>query len=87
MAADGSAIGFSTEEPLLGAPNGSNDYVFTRGAGGWSWEDVLPLESYTGVLCSNQGNSSGVEVYSDELSTTLLYVGERTRASQGKLPE
>lgn len=83
VAADGSAIGFSTEEPLLGAPNGSNDYVFTRGAGGWSWEDVLPLESYTGVLCSNQGNSSGVEVYSDELSTTLLYVGERTRASQG----
>jgi hypothetical protein len=81
--ANGNAIAFSTEEPLLGAPNGSNYYVFTRGAGGWSWEDVLPLESYSGVLCSNQGKSSSVPAYSDELSTTLVSYGGQTRASQG----
>jgi streptogramin lyase len=84
VAADGSAIGFHTEEPLLGAPNGSNNYVFTRGAGGWRWEDILPLESYTGVLCSND-NSSQVASSSDELTTMLVAYGRDTRASQGAL--
>ena len=77
---DGDAIEFSTHEPLPGAPTGGNYYVATRGTGGWSSEDLIPLESYTGAVCVSHSN--GVSALSYELSSVLLEFGHDTRASE-----
>jgi streptogramin lyase len=79
-APDGDAIAFSTHEPLPGAPTGGNFYVATRLPGGWSSEDLIPLESYTGAICVSHSNV--VKGYSDELSSALLVFGHDTRASE-----
>jgi NHL repeat len=80
-AADGDAFEFLTQEPLPGAPSGGYDYVASRGAGAWSPEAVLPLESYTGILCSSA--NSRVTAYSNDLSKAILFTGADTRASKG----
>ncbi len=82
-ATDGNALGFVTEEPLPGAPTGSSDYIFTRGADGWVWEGIIPLESYTGILCSNPYKSHEVPAYSDGLSAAIISVGALSRQSEG----
>lgn len=82
-AVDGDAISFTTQEPLPGAPAGGINYVATRGADGWGSEEMNPLESYTGILCST-GESGSVGAYSDELSSALVEYGKRTSASQGR---
>jgi hypothetical protein len=79
-AIDGNAVGFGTHEPLPGAPTGGNDYIATRGAGGWSSENVNPLESYTGAVC--ESHSAAVPAYSDELSKALVRFGHDSRASE-----
>ena len=58
----------STHEPLPGAPTGGNSYVATRGAGGWSSEDMIPLESYTGAILRLAFQRSGRRI-SDDMST------------------
>ncbi len=78
-AAEGNAIGFSTHEPLPDAPTGGPDYVARRGADGWSSEDILPLESYTGSLCFERNQ---VRAFSDDLSRALSSFGHDTRASE-----
>lgn len=80
-ATDGNAIKFETSEPLPNATTGGAHYVATRGAGGWSAEDLIPLESYTGILCSTEDNSVPAE--SDDLSKALVSIGKDTRASKG----
>jgi NHL repeat len=82
-AADGNALGFSTQEPLPGAPTGSSDYVFTRGANGWSWEGIIPLESYTGILCSNPDKSHSVPAFSEGLSAAIISFGGFSRQAEG----
>jgi hypothetical protein len=79
-AADGDAIPFATEEPLPGAPSGGLHYIATRGASGWSPEDIIPLESYSGAICDSHSN--GVLAYSDELSKALISFGRDSRASE-----
>ena len=79
-AGDGDAIGFDTDEPLPGAPTGGLSYIATRMASGWSAEDVIPLESYSGATC-NKG-SNDVVGYSDQLSTALISFGRDSRASE-----
>jgi hypothetical protein len=79
VAADGNRVLFPTKEPLPGAPTGGNHYVATRGTDGWSAEDVIPLESYTSIICETHSNS--LLTYSDELSQVLISVGRGTRAS------
>lgn len=78
--AEGNAADFSTHEPLPGAPTSGTSYVATRTAGGWSSEDVIPVESYTGVICV--AHSSGVSAYSERLSKALITFGHDSRASE-----
>ncbi len=78
-AADGDAILFGTTEPLPGAPTGGEHYAATRGAGGWSAEDLIPLESYSSI-CG--GETGQLKAYSDEPSKALILDGHDTRASE-----
>jgi hypothetical protein len=76
--ADGNAFTFSTKEPLPGASSAGFTYAATRGPGGWGpAEDLTPLESYSGILCSTSGSNSQVFGYTDEPSAAL---GEPSRA-------
>jgi hypothetical protein len=87
VAPDGNAIQFETREPLPGAPSGGYDYVATRDqvAGRWSSEDLIPLESYSGILCSEKSDNSSVEAYSDgPIARAVVSVGAFTRASNGE---
>lgn len=79
-AADGDAVSFSTKEPLPGAPTGGETYLATRGVSGWTSEDMIPLESYTGVTCEQK--LSGVSAYSEELSKALVVYGRASRSSE-----
>jgi DNA-binding beta-propeller fold protein YncE len=82
VAPDGDAISFRTKEPLPNAPTGGNFYAATRSLGGWSSEDLIPLESYTGALCVSFSFSNDVPAYSDERSQALISFGHDTRASE-----
>jgi hypothetical protein len=79
-AADGNSLAFETNEPLPNSPTGAKSYIATRGAGGWSSEDIIPLESYTSIICNSESNN--VLAYSGELSKVAISVGTRTRASE-----
>ena len=79
-AGDGDAIGFDTKEPLPEEPTGGLHYIATRGASGWSAEDIIPLESYSGATCDSSSND--VVGYSDGLSTALISFGRDSRASE-----
>jgi hypothetical protein len=50
-ARDGNRMAYPSTDILPGAQTGGGNYVATRGASGWSSEDVLPLQSYTGDRC------------------------------------
>ncbi len=79
-AASGDAILFATKEPLPGAPTGGVSYVATRALGGWTSEDIIPPESYTGVTCEQE--LSKVSAYSSELSKALVAYGANSRSSE-----
>jgi hypothetical protein len=79
-ATNGDAVVFDTKEPLPGSPTGGYFYVATRGAGGWSAEDVMPLESYSSIVCP--GHSTHAPAFSADLSRTLISIGDDTRASE-----
>ncbi len=76
---DGNRVSFTTQEPLPGAPAGGEDYVATRGAGGWTSEDMIPLYSYTAVGCNEE--PSLVTAYSDDLAQAVVINGSDSRAS------
>jgi hypothetical protein len=80
VAADGDAIVFKTHEPLPGAPTGGTFYVASRGVGGWDSEGIIPLESYSGVVCSVHSN--GALAFSSSLSAAIISVGHDSRASE-----
>jgi Mala s 1-like protein len=80
-ASDGNAFGFHTEEPLPGAPTAGDDYLVTRGAGGWTSQGIIPLESYTGILCPNSADA--LSAYSSEMSKAVIAYGSLSRASEG----
>jgi hypothetical protein len=69
-ARDGDRMAFASSEVLPGSPSGGVQYVATRGANGWSTEDVVPLESYTADRCT--AYERPVVAYSADLSKTLL---------------
>ena len=77
--AEGNAFTFLTHESLPGAPTGGNSYVATRGSGGWSSEDMIPLESYSSASCDSHSNV--VEGFSDDMSRALLGFGGGSRAT------
>ena len=77
-AADGEALTLFGREPRPGAPTAGEEYVATRGAGGWVAEDVMPLESYDGVGCLEY---QLVYAYSEQLTKEVMQVGGGSRAS------
>jgi NHL repeat len=80
-AADGDALAFETQEPLPNSPTGGSDYLVTRGAGGWTAENVTPLESYSGILCVTEGQAA--PIYSADMSKAVIGYGHHSSASQG----
>ena len=78
-APDGDAISFATNEPLPGAPSSGATYLARRGASGWTSEDVVPLESYSGALCSAYGGQ--VRAYSEDMSKLIVIHGMYSRGS------
>jgi streptogramin lyase len=81
VAADGEAITLYAQEPQPGAPTAGAEYVATRGATGWTLEDVMPLESYDGVGCMEY---QPVYAYSDQLTKEVMQAGGGSRASASK---
>ncbi len=77
-AADGEALTLTALEPRPGAPNAGEHYVARRGASGWTTEDIMPLESYDGVACTNY---QFAYAYSDELAKDVIQAGGGSRAS------
>ncbi len=79
-AADGDAVAFEVNDPLPGAPSGGyHEYLATRGAGGWSSQDLRPLESYSETTCDSPIPSS---IFSAEFSASVTEYGHNTRAGE-----
>ena len=77
-ATDGEALTLYVEEPRPGAPTGGEHYVATRGAGGWIAEDIMPLESYDGVICAVY---QFVYAYSEQFTKDVIRADGGSRAS------
>jgi DNA-binding beta-propeller fold protein YncE len=77
-AADGEALTLTTAEPRPGAPTAGEKYVARRGAGGWSAEDIMPLESYDGVGCANY---QFAYAFSEQITKDVIQAGGGSRAS------
>ncbi len=87
VAADGEAITLVTTEPRPGAPTSGEQYVSTRGAGGWIAADIMPIESYDGVGCPTYQYVFG---YSEQLTKDVMVAGGGSSASvyvKGENPE
>ncbi len=80
-ASDGDSIAYPATLPLPGAPTGGYRYLAARGASGWNSEDILPLESYSGIFCDGAGSAPA---YSEELSKAIIRFGAETRATYGE---
>ncbi len=78
VAADGEALSLDTTEPRPGAPTSGEQYVATRGAGGWSPEDIMPLESYDGAGCPEYQQAYA---YSEQLTRDVLQDGGSSSAT------
>ena len=75
-ARDGNRFSYYTTDVLPGSQSGDVLYLATRGAGGWSSEDVVPPTDYYGFGCEVIGEDVSVEGYSADMSRELLSDGE-----------
>ncbi len=79
-AADGDAVLFEVNAPLPGAPSGGyREYLATRGPGGWSSQDLVPLESYSETTCEDEPSDG---LFSVELSSSVIDYGHNGRADE-----
>ena len=78
IAADGEAISLVTTEPRPGAPTSGDDYVATRGAGGWIAEDIMPLEPYDGAGCPGYQYAFA---YSEQFTKDVVMTGGGSSAT------
>ena len=74
-ASDGNRMSYLSAEVLAGSRSSGLEYVATRGESGWSSEDVIPLQPYTGDRCPIEDPNSKEEAYSADLSKAVVYVG------------
>jgi hypothetical protein len=75
-ARDGERLAYRSAEVMPGAATSGFDYLATRGAEGWSSEDVIPLQSYDGDRCNAPGPlGDEVNAYSAELTDAVVRVG------------
>jgi hypothetical protein len=77
-ASDGEAVTLHIQEPRPSAPTAGEHYVATRRAGGWIAEDIMPLESYDGVVCASY---QPVYAYSEQLTKDVMLAGGGSSAS------
>ena len=78
--ADGDAVRFAVNDPLPGAPSGNyHEYLAMRGSGGWSSQDLRPLESYSETTCGSEYPGS---IFSAEFSGSVIEYGHDSRASE-----
>ncbi len=86
VAADGEAVSLVTTEPQPGALSSGVQYVASRGAGGWTAEDVMPIEPYGGVGCPEY---QYLYAYSDQFTKDVMQVGGGSSESEndGENPE
>jgi DNA-binding beta-propeller fold protein YncE len=76
----GERLAYRSSEVMPGAGSSGYDYLATRGAGGWSSEDLIPLQSYDGDRCSvplprSWATGDEVDAYSPDLIDSVLRVG------------
>jgi hypothetical protein len=81
-ASDGNRMSYFSVEVLPGSQSGGYDYVATRGASGWSSENVIPRQSYTSDRCPDA--DSAMDAYSADLSEGVLFVGGDENGSEKK---
>jgi hypothetical protein len=81
-ARDGNRMSYESAEVLPGSQSAGLAYVATRGTGGWSSQDVIPLQPYTGDRCPSYEQSKvayssamNEEGYSTDLSKTVVSDG------------
>jgi hypothetical protein len=74
-ASDGKRMSYLSAEVLPGSRSAGVEYVASRGDSGWSSEDVIPLQPYTGDRCPIEDPNSEVKRYSADLSNAVVYVG------------
>jgi DNA-binding beta-propeller fold protein YncE len=72
-ASEGNRMSYQATEVLPGSRSGGFEYVATRGAGGWTSENVSPLQSYTSDRCPLLDGK--MQAYSADLSMGVLTVG------------
>ncbi len=78
VAAYGDAVSLVTTEPRPGAPTSGEQYVATRGAGGWIAEDIMPLEPYDGAGCPEYQHAYA---YSEMLTRDVVQDGGASSAT------
>ncbi len=71
IADDGNRYAYTSLEVMPGSQSAGLEDLATRGASGWSTQDALPLEPYTGDRCPYYP-STYVLTYSADLSTAVL---------------
>jgi sugar lactone lactonase YvrE len=70
---NGNGLVFRAEDVLPGSPGAGQDYVTTRGSGGWSSQNVFPPTDYYGNQCPTTllvGARGGA--FSEDLSKTIV---------------
>lgn len=77
-ASEGNRVSYTAIDVQPNAQSAGEDYLATRGASGWSSEDVIPLQSYT-AECA--GRDARVTAFSSDLSRAVVFDGAGGRAS------
>ncbi len=70
---NGDRFSYLSLEVMPGSQSAGLEFLSTRGASGWSAEDTLPLQPYSGDRCTLKSEST-VERYSADLSKAVIVV-------------
>jgi DNA-binding beta-propeller fold protein YncE len=74
VASDGNRAAYFSHASFPGSLSGSGSYLATRGAGGWSSENLIPPQS--GEYGDRCAGRVGMQLYSADLSTGILADGQ-----------
>ncbi len=72
-AEEGNRYSYISLEVMPGSQSAGLEFIATRGAGGWSSQDAVPLQSYTGDRCSYYPATRVLQYSADLSSTVLVY--------------
>jgi hypothetical protein len=85
-AIDGDRFSYPSAEVMPGSQSAGLEFMATRGEDGWSSQDALPLQPYSGDRCPFQGQS-GVLKYSADLSKSIVAVNVENKNTRDCLGE